>query len=114
MADAKDPVPAPRPASPGPAPGSAMVRDVQDVLEAAHAAALAMDGAALRRSLESAEEMLRDAVAQVEGSTAEAAGPTGLHEALARVEAARADLDDGRLSAMEPLIEAVRGYLKAL
>ena len=93
-----------------PLPG--LVHDVQDALDAAHAAALTMDGAALRRSLQTAVETLRGAVAQVEGSTAEAAGPTGLHEAVGKIEAALVDLDEGKLSAMEPLIEEVRGYLK--
>ena len=93
-----------------PLPG--LVHDVQDALDRAHAAALAMDGAALRRSLHTAAELLDNAVAQVEGSTGEAAGPTGLHDARAKIGAALQDLDEGKLAEMEPLIEAVRVYLK--
>ncbi len=95
---------------PDPLPG--LVHDVQDALDRAHAAALAMDGAGLRRSLQAAASLLDTAVAQVEGSTAEAAGPTGLHEARAKVGTALQDLDAGKLAEMEPLLEEVREYLK--
>ena len=77
------------------------VDQARSALERAHRAAIAMDGAGLRRALEEARDALNSADAARTG------------KAGAKIARALADLDNGPLDEMERLLEEARADLGA-
>lgn len=87
--------------------GRALIEEAQLALDAVHRAALAADAGGLRRGLDTADDLLQQSAQAGLGNEADAA------VALVRADiaTARADLENGALTAMEPLIETARTKL---
>ncbi len=83
-------------------------------LDRAHRAALALDAGELRRGLQIARDSLRQGAVPVAGATAPSVPPADtLLRLAASLNQALTDLDDGQLSEMGNLVEAVRKELEA-
>ena len=87
--------------------GRALIEEARLALDAAHRAALAADAGGLRRSLDMAEALLRDAAAAGLGPEADG----GMGAVQADIARALAGLESGALMEMEALIEAARTKL---
>lgn len=83
-------------------------------LDRAHRAALALDAGELRRGLQIARDSLRQSAVSAPGEPEPSVPPVDAQSRMiSTLDRALQDLDDGKLSEMANLIEAVRKQLEA-